>query len=117
MCIEPATRRGLETLLERLPQGMATRLHGAQTLSQGEAARVRLARAVLGRPRLLLLDEIETGMDGEARQRLEMLLANYRGTVIYATHDAALAALAHEQWQLTDGRLSVVAADCSKAAA
>ena len=32
-------------------------------LSDGEIARVKLARAILGTPRLLLLDEIEQGLD------------------------------------------------------
>lgn len=95
---------GLEDWIGLQPNGLSTRLIGpAGGVSEGEAARIKLARAVLGLPRLLLLDEIESGLDSEGRRALSALFNVYPGTIVYATHDPALANLADQQWRLHDG--------------
>ena len=60
-----------------------------RTLSNGMQKRAALARAVLHRPPLLLLDEPEAGLDQDAMDALEGLLARHReagGSAIVATH-------------------------------
>ena len=60
-----------------------------RTLSNGMQKRVALARAVLHRPPLLLLDEPETGLDQDAMTAFESLLARHRdagGSAIVTTH-------------------------------
>ena len=62
-------------------------------LSGGERQRVALARALAPRPRLLLLDEAFTGLDGEAKQeilsRLNELLASRNVLALHVTHEVA----------------------------
>ena len=56
-------------------------------LSRGMHQRLALARAVLHRPRVLLLDEPETGLDAEGVELLERLALAAPGiTVLAATH-------------------------------
>ena len=57
------------------------------TLSQGERARVLLARAQAGRPELLLLDEPAAGLDLPSREALVAALeASAAPTIVLATH-------------------------------
>ena len=58
-------------------------------LSRGMHQRLALARAVLHRPRVLLLDEPETGLDAGGIDLLERLALRDEGvTVLAATHRA-----------------------------
>jgi molybdate transport system ATP-binding protein len=59
-------------------------------LSYGERRMILLARALIARPALLLLDEVFTGLDGENHRRLLSWLARLRGglPVVTVTHRA-----------------------------
>lgn len=107
--VERACRdAGLEACVAALPRGLGTRIGpGAWQLSEGEQARVKLARAVLGQPRLLILDEIDAVLDAPGRAAVERLLADYPGTVVLVTHSAELAELAGTVWTLTPKGLRV----------
>ena len=60
-----------------------------EQLSRGQQQRLALARAVLHRPELLVLDEPDSSLDAEGRGLLPGLFEGR--TVVMATHDAALA--------------------------
>jgi ABC-2 type transport system ATP-binding protein len=79
----------MDALLERFDLG-ARRRDRAGTLSGGLRRRVELAKALLHRPRVLLLDEPSAGLDLPSRQALWQLLEELRRddalTVVVATH-------------------------------
>ena len=61
-------------------------------LSGGWRRRVALAQALVGEPDLLLLDEPTNHLDIELIQWLEEQLLEFRGGVLFVTHDRALLA-------------------------
>lgn len=79
--IEAMRRTGVDDLAERR----------VAALSGGELQRVYLARSLVHRPRLLLLDEPGAGMDVTGEAEMYHLLEEYRGqtkaTVLMVTHD------------------------------
>jgi ABC-type multidrug transport system ATPase subunit len=80
-----------------------------QTLSQGEKARLCLARALLHRPRLLLVDELFSALDPGAATRLRgelFRLGEREGlATVVATHELTLARTFARLWVLDRGRL------------
>lgn len=92
---------GIDHLLDRLPG----------TLSGGEARRVAIGRALLTQPRLLLMDEPLTGLDGERKQELLRYLIRLTREidipVVYVSHDTdEIAAVADHLALVEHGKLT-----------
>lgn len=81
-------RRRVRVLLARLGMADLARRRFLE-LSYGERRMTLLARALIARPRLLLLDEIFAGLDEENRARLMRWLAHLRSSLplVMATHE------------------------------
>jgi ATP-binding cassette, subfamily B, bacterial len=99
---------GIDTMENDLPEGRHTRIHErGRNLSAGQRQRIALARALLGSPRILLLDEVDAHLDAEARNLLIKTIQSYPGTVLWVTHledpyyDGVDAI-----WQIEDGKIT-----------
>ena len=109
-------RRQTALLLERLGLAPYARRH-INELSGGQQQRVFLARALLGKPHLLLLDEPTAGVDLKTQHDILHLLRELNGdgmTILLATHDLNTVA-SHIPWVIcfnhgivTQGTPSVV---------
>lgn len=88
--------------LERnLPRGAMTRVGtGAPELSAGQRAQIALIRALMRKPVVLILDHVDAFMDRDARRALRDVMIAFEGTILFATHDPDLAALATARWEL-----------------
>ncbi len=102
----------VDDVIDVLPRGEQTRIiEEGLNLSLGQRQRIALARALLGEPRLLLLDEADAHLDTSAGQILDSVLAAYRGTVLMVTHDPKRLASADVVWRIENGRLTEEAPD------
>ena len=115
--VEQIVRQGLEgqalpdwqvdQQVEQIASRMKLDLAGAfETLSSGMKRRVLLARALVSSPDLLLLDEPTNHLDIEAISWLENFLSNWRGAILFVTHDRTfLQKLATRILEVEGGRL------------
>jgi len=104
---EVARAVALDDLLKRLPQGLDTVVgERGVALSGGERQRTALGRALLRRPRLLLLDDALSAVDAETEARILEGLKAYlgRSTLVLATHRVFVAELCERVLVLEEGQ-------------
>ena len=77
-------------------------------LSAGQRARLTVARAALGRPSVLVLDEAEAHLDLDAANLVDRVLADHQGTALVITHRRELVERADTVWCLVGGRVAEV---------
>ncbi|HFK6080274.1 TPA: ABC-F family ATP-binding cassette domain-containing protein [Enterobacter cloacae] len=105
-----------ETLLAGMgftPDDMALT---SATLSGGQHTRLLLARALIGDPDLLLLDEPSNHLDLPTMLWLEQFLQNWSGSFVLVSHDRQLLdAVTNGSWILRDKMLHYFALPCTAA--
>lgn len=91
----------LDELVARLPRGLDTMLsESAANLSVGERRRLMWARALLGNPRVLLLDDIDANLDLDSQRLFKQVLDDYRGTVLMTAQQPDLFVTPDAIWRL-----------------
>jgi ATP-binding cassette subfamily B protein len=84
-------------------------------LSEGQAQRLAIARAVLGGAPILLLDECTSALDEETEQKvLQRLRALENRTCIAVTHRPAAIALCNWRLEVTGGKIISSRVDIQK---
>ena len=87
--IDAAKRARVHDVILRLPKGYETSLDDSSVLSGGQRQLIALARAIVGNPALVVLDEPNSNLDGPGEEALIACMHDLkeRGTtVILITH-------------------------------
>ena len=98
----------LNELIETV--GLKSRItHLPNELSGGEQQRVAIARGLLPKPSLLLLDEPTGNLDSKTKDEIMNLLKisnkKYNQTIIMITHDLSLASKTDRIITIKDGKI------------
>ncbi len=107
--LDAVIRSETEPLIRDTAQGFATPVDASGApLSSGQLRRLALARALFGRPRLVVLDEPASDLDGDGEQALIRAIGTLKreGTaVVLIAQRAGLLAVADKLMMLDNGRL------------
>jgi ATP-binding cassette subfamily C protein LapB len=107
--LQAARRTGLFDLIAAQPKGLGLAItEGGRGISGGQRQQVALTRLLLAQPRVWLLDEPTTAMDGASEQKIIALLreASASGaTVIVSTHKTSLLPLVDRILVLHGGKV------------
>ena len=89
---------GIENLIDKYPN----------EISGGQRQRVAIARALINNPKIIFADEPTGNLDSKNSLNVFELFktfANKGTTIIVATHDKSLAALANKIYEVKDGKI------------
>jgi len=102
---------GIEEAVAKLALGYSTRIHaGGTDVSESLLQRIGIARALLNRPKILILDEANNGLDQEGDGHLIELLKHLKGrvTVLLITQRPSLLNVTGRQLQLAAGKVTPI---------
>ncbi|MCH9627868.1 MAG: Heterocyst differentiation ATP-binding protein HepA [Chlamydiales bacterium] len=106
--IEAARLAGAETFIEQLPDKYQTVVgERGHRLSGGERQRISLARALVRKPQILVLDEATSNLDSQSEKMIQEALEKLKGktTMIVVAHRLATINMADQILMLEKGRI------------
>ncbi len=107
--VRAAELAGVNDLIQKLPLGYDTRVgEGGHQLSGGQRQLIAVARAVVGEPPFLVLDEPNSNLDGPGEEALAACLNRLRSagsTIVLVSHRPQLVRQLDKLLLLKDGQL------------
>jgi ATP-binding cassette subfamily C protein len=102
---------GAWDFVQDLPEGIFTMVgERGHKLSGGQRQRISIARALVHKPRLLILDEATTALDPENEAAICETLRELRGelTILAISHQPAILGVAERAYRLEDGKAILI---------
>lgn len=96
--------------VEAMSDGLQTRLgEGGSRLSGGQRQRLAIARALVHKPRLLILDEATSSLDAEAQAAVVETVSHLKGrlTMLAVAHQGQLLGAADHVYRLAGGHIAL----------
>jgi PrtD family type I secretion system ABC transporter len=107
--VDAAKAAGAHDLILKLPKGYDTEIgEGGHPISGGQRQLIGLARAIVGSPALVILDEPNSNLDGQAEEALVACIATLKGrgtSCVVITHRPQLARDLDHAVVLRDGEV------------
>jgi ATP-binding cassette subfamily C protein len=100
--------------VDAMPEGLRSHVgEGGSRLSGGQRQRLALARALIHKPRLLILDEATSNLDPEAQEAILETVGRLKShmAILAVAHQPGLTQVADHVFRLADARIVPVADD------
>ncbi|RZL52037.1 MAG: ATP-binding cassette domain-containing protein, partial [Variovorax sp.] len=97
--------------VDAMPDGLQTRVgEGGSRLSGGQRQRLAIARALVHKPRLLVLDEATSSLDADAQAAVIETVRRLKGslTIVAVAHQQSMIDAADRLYRLAEARVTMV---------
>lgn len=113
------TKAGAAKFVDDLANGLDTDVgEMGSKLSGGQRQRISIARALVTKPKVLILDEVTSALDPRTEDEIVSNIAQLRGeyTIVAITHSAAWRRIADRLYSVSNGRVRAIGLRRHKAA-